>query len=108
MLKFVYFSSKDKVWVGPIGILAFVILYMTPNHIHFFDQKYLHMFKIEKSIPFLAWNVWIYLSDYLYIAVVFTLLKDRENMNRIYYSQIMMLIFSMMVFVLYPTMYPRP
>jgi len=66
------------------------------------------MFQFEKSIPFIDWHIWVYISDYLYIGLVFIMLKDRQNMNRIYYSQILMLFFAMIFFTLYPTMYPRP
>jgi membrane-associated phospholipid phosphatase len=54
------------------------------------------------------WTIWFYISDYLYIAAVFVLLRNKENMNRIYYSQIAMLIFTMTVFFVIPTTYPRP
>ncbi|HOW16827.1 MAG TPA: phosphatase PAP2 family protein [bacterium] len=108
MLKIPFFSNKQKIWVGPLGIVAFMVFCMIPNHVHIFEPSLMYMFDFEKRVPFIDWTVWIYMSDYLYIGLVFFLLRERYNMNRIYYSQIMMLIFSMFIFMLYPTMFPRP
>lgn len=108
MLGLRFFNRNDKIWVGPLGILAFVIFYMLPNHFNIFEPSYIHLFSFEGLIPFIDWTVWIYMSDYLYIAIVFVLLKDKDNMNRIYYSQIMLLMVSMFIFFLLPVQYPRP
>ena len=108
MIKVPFFSNTQKWWVGPLGIAAFVVLYMIPNHIHLFEPQTIYMFGFEPLIPFIDWSVFVYMSDYLYIGLVFFLLKERENMNKIYYSQILMLLFAMVVFTLYPTSYPRP
>ena len=108
MIKLPFFNNKQKVWVGPLGIVAFMVFYMIPNHLSLFQVHYLHMFEFEKNISFMDWSVWFYMSDYLYIAVVFTLLKNFENMNKIFYAQMMMLVFTMLVFLFYPTAYPRP
>jgi membrane-associated phospholipid phosphatase len=108
MLGLRFFDRKDKIWVGPLGIIAFVVFYMLPNHFNIFEPSYIHLFSFEELIPFIDWTVWIYMSDYLYIAIVFVLLKDKDNMNRIYYSQIILLMVSMFIFFLLPVQYPRP
>ncbi|MBN1113731.1 MAG: phosphatase PAP2 family protein, partial [Oligoflexia bacterium] len=41
-------------------------------------------------------------------GLAFFLFRERENMNRIYYSQVLMLFFAMIVFFIYPTAFPRP
>ena len=87
---------------------SFVVFYMIPNHVNVFTPSLLPMFGFEKALPFMGWTVWIYLSDYLYIAVAFILLSDKSNMNKIYYSQLMLLFASMFLFFLFPTTYPRP
>jgi len=103
-----FFSTEKKLWVGLLGILAFLIFYMLPNHVQFFTPMYLPMFEFEKNLPFIDWTIWFYISDYLFVAVVFILLKDRTNMNQIFYSQILVLIVSMLIFFLFPTAFPRP
>ena len=107
-MKLPFFNRSQKRWVGPLGIIAFVIFYMIPNHINLFTPSVLPMFGFERTLPFMGWTVWIYLSDYLYIAVAFILLSDKSNMNKIYYSQLMLLFASMFLFFLFPTVYPRP
>ncbi|MFH1222784.1 MAG: phosphatase PAP2 family protein [Pseudomonadota bacterium] len=107
-MKLPFFNNKDKPWVGILGILAFLLLYLLPNHIQLFNPMYLPSFEFENNIPFIDWTIWFYMSDYLCVAVVFILLKDRENMNRIFYSQILALITAMLIFFVLPTTYPRP
>lgn len=107
-MKIAFFNNKQKLWVGPLGILAFILLYLLPNHIRLFAPMYLPMFEFENNIPFIDWTIWIYLSDYLFVAVVFTLLKERKNMNQIFYSQMLLLVVSMIIFFLLPTTFPRP
>ena len=103
-----FFSSKQKLWVGLLGICSFMLFYMLPNHFNFFTPSQLHLFNFEKQIPFIDWTIWFYVSDYLYIAAAFTLLQNKDNMNKIFYSQIAMLIFAMFIFFILPTAYPRP
>ena len=103
-----FFKNSQKIWMGPLGILAFIIFYMTPNHIHLFVPSYLPMFSFEKAIPFMDWTVWVYVSDYLYIGLAFMLFSEKENMNKIYYSQMLLLFVSMIIFFMLPTTYPRP
>lgn len=107
-MKFPFFKRSQKYWVGPLGILAFVVFYMTPNHFVVFEPKYLFFFDFEKSVPFLNWSIWVYLSDYLYIGLVFMLLKEKNNMNKLFYSQVLLLFFSMFIFFFFPTTFPRP
>lgn len=103
-----FFDSKQKPWVGLLGIIAFMVFYMAPNHLKFFSPLYLNMWGFEKEIPFMDWTIWFYISDYFFIGAVFILLTNKENMNRIFYSQIAMLIFTMVIFFIIPTTYPRP
>jgi len=107
-MRLYFFSSRQKFWVGILGICSFMLFYMLPNHFNFFTPTQLYLFEVEKQIPFIDWTIWFYVSDYLYIALVFILLQDKENMNRIFYSQITMLIFAMFIFFFLPTAYPRP
>jgi membrane-associated phospholipid phosphatase len=107
-LKVPFFNNRQKIWVGPLGIILFVICYMTPNHIQIFEPSYLHLFDFEKAIPFIDWSLWIYMTSYIYVALVFILLRKKENMNHIFYAQILLLFIGMVIFFVYPTVYPRP
>jgi membrane-associated phospholipid phosphatase len=102
------FNNEQKIWVGPVGILLFVILYMLPNHFPLFDSHTLPLLGFEKDLPIMPWTVWFYTSDYLYVALVFTLLSEKENMNRIFKGEMIILFISMIIFFLFPTIYPRP
>jgi membrane-associated phospholipid phosphatase len=102
------FNSKQKVWVGPLGITSFVVLYMLPNHISLFEPHLLPFLDFEKNMAIMPWTVWLYVSDYLYIATAFVILSEKDNMNMIFRGQILLLFVSMFIFFLWPTAYPRP
>ena len=108
MLRLPFFDKKNKLWFGLAGAIAFLVMYMLPNHLHFYKPHYIYMFDIEHIIPFIDWTIFIYMSDYIFVALVFYLLKDKQNMNRIFYSQLMLLFVAMIIFFIYPTAYPRP
>ena len=107
-LKVPFYSNKQKIWVGPLGIMLFVICYMIPNHIQIFEPSYLYLFDFEKTIPFMDWTIWIYMSSYIYVALAFILLRQKENMNHVFYAQMLFLLIAMVFFFIYPTAYPRP
>jgi len=107
-LKVPFFNNRQKIWVGPMGIILFGIFYMTPNHIQIFEPSYLHLFDFEKAIPFIDSTIWIYMSSYIYVALAFILLRKKENMNHVFYAQMLFLLVAMIFFFIYPTAYPRP
>ncbi|MBN1115214.1 MAG: hypothetical protein JXA66_07730, partial [Oligoflexia bacterium] len=67
-MKLPFFNNKQKAWVGPLGIVVFMLCYMVPNHLVFFKPASLPFFVFEQSIPFIDWTIWFYISDYLYIG----------------------------------------
>jgi membrane-associated phospholipid phosphatase len=107
-MKLVFFKKKDKLKLIVLACFAFLFFYMLPNHISIFTPKYLNLLEFEKKIPFLSWTIWVYMSDYVFIVLAFYILKDRININRMFYSFIVFCILSMFVFYLYPVTYPRP
>jgi len=107
-MKLYYFEIKDKTKLIIIAIFAFLFFYMLPNHISFFSANYLKLFNFEQKIPLITWTIWVYMSDYIYIILAFSILKNRTNINRMFYSFIVFCFLSSIVFYLYPTTYPRP
>lgn len=108
MIKLPFFDKKHKIWVGLLGLVLALIFYTIPNRIQIFETSYLTLFNIEKALPFIDWTIWIYISFFIYIILVFILLKQKENMNRLFYAQMLLLFVSMIIYYLFPIGYPRP
>lgn len=88
-------------------IITAIFLYLASNHFHFTAPVYLTLSPLEKSIPFLPNTIWIYLSEYILFGVIFFLCRDTENLNRYFYAFLFMQFTSVLIFCLWPTIYPR-
>jgi len=93
--------------MGILLLITAAFLYLASNHFHFTAPEYLPMSPMENSIPFLPYTIWIYLSEYILFVVIFFLCKDTENLNRYFYAFLFMQVTSVLIFCLWPTIYPR-
>jgi membrane-associated phospholipid phosphatase len=62
---------------------------------------------VDLSVPFLPNTVWFYLSEYFFFIFVYLLCKRSENLNRYFYSFLTLQFISGLIFILWPTTYPR-
>src|SRR5262245_33157139 len=94
----------------PMGFLLFaiaVVLYLPANHIHFFTSQLLPMSWIDTLVPFAPNTVWIYISEYIFFPVVYYTCKDLINLNRYFYSFLVLQVISVFIFWIWPTTYLR-
>jgi membrane-associated phospholipid phosphatase len=89
-----------------LGVFA-VFLYVITNHLHFFTPQLLPMSWIDKTIPFIPQTVWIYISEYVFFIAVYLTCKDMINLNKYIYSIMGLQIVSVLIFIFWPTTYPR-
>jgi membrane-associated phospholipid phosphatase len=88
---------------GIIGIL----LYLTSNHYHILPPQLLPLTRLDQVVPFLPHTVWIYLSEYIFFGAVYYTCKDILNLNKYIYSIMSLQVFSVLIFWIWPTTYPR-
>jgi len=100
-------SHENKYVMGILLFVTAAFLYLASNHFYFTAPQYLTMSPLENSIPFLPHTIWIYLSEYILFVVLYFLCRDIENLNRFFYSFIFMQLTSVLIFCLWPTIYPR-
>jgi membrane-associated phospholipid phosphatase len=86
---------------------AFVVLYLGTNHLNVFSPHYLPLFAFENLIPFVPWTVIIYLSTFPLVAAALLLVR-REDLHKSVVTIIKIILFLSLVFLFYPTTYPRP
>jgi membrane-associated phospholipid phosphatase len=100
-------SHENKYVMGFLLLITAAFLYLASNHFHFSDPEYLMLSSLENRIPFLPYTIWIYLSEYILFVVIFFLCKETENLNRYFYAFLFMQFTSVLIFCLWPTIYPR-
>lgn len=94
----------------PAGLAIFVsasVLYLASNHFHVFAPIELQRTWVDLAVPFMPNTVWIYLSEYLFFPVVYVACRDTANLSKYMYSFLSLQLVSCLVFVAWPTTYPR-
>ncbi len=90
-----------------IGGASTLILYQWTNRVHFTEPELLRFGIVDGWMPFTPWTVWIYFTEYLFFLLAYFGLKNYENVTRYFYSYMAILLFSILVFILYPVTFPR-
>lgn len=102
-----WITKETKLICGFIAFSFAALIYMAANHFPVFPPQQLQMTWFDRIIPFVPSTVWIYVSEYLYFAVVFLLCRDMKNLNKYLYSFLALQVVSVAIFYLWPTTYPR-
>jgi membrane-associated phospholipid phosphatase len=102
-----FITEKNKVVVGIGAFIIGAIIYLASNHFLLFTPHYLPLTPVDNAIPFIPATVWIYITEYFLFAVAYLMCHDLLNLNKYLYSMMTMQIVSIIIFMLYPTIYPR-
>jgi len=96
-------------WVFFIFTYIWAIsLYLFSNRVHIFPVHLLPLTPIDIWVPYMPWTGWIYIGVYFIPLGCTVIVKDPADIKRIVYSFLAMTTVCTTVFVLYPTVYPRP
>lgn len=100
--------DQRKKWpVFAFGYICFCILYTFTGNVHFRPPALLPVSPIDEAVPFIAWTVWIYISQFVFLFYCLWLLKYSMSISRAFYSMGLASLLSFIVFILYPTLMPR-
>lgn len=100
-------SESNKIWVSVGYAFLFLLLFSPTNHFHLFKPTLLPFTPIDRNVPFMPYSMWIYISDYVFFFVAFFVAKDILTLNKYLYALFFLLIATVIVFILFPTTYPR-
>ncbi len=103
----IFMTKENKYPMGFILSIPAVGLYLISNHFHFFTPQLLPLSWIDSIVPFIPNSVWIYTSEYLFFIVVYVTCKDMINLNKYLYSYLILQVISVLIFLVWPTTYPR-
>ncbi|MCI0490891.1 MAG: phosphatase PAP2 family protein [Blastocatellia bacterium] len=98
---------KKKWPVFAAGYVCFCILYTFTGHVHLRPPARLPLSPVDTAVPFMAWTVWIYISQFGFLVYCLWLLNDSVHISRTLYSMGLASLLSFSVFILYPTTFPR-
>lgn len=93
-------------WFGG-WYVGFCVLYLGTGLTHLRVPVALPLLSLDALIPFLPWTVWIYLSQFLFLALGIGVLQTPSVISRVWYAMCLASLLSSGVFLCYPMTYPR-
>jgi membrane-associated phospholipid phosphatase len=100
-------TESNRILAGFMLFSLASLLYGISNHLHFIEPRLLRMTAWDQGLPFVPYTVWIYISEYIYCVLIYCLCRDTLNLNKYLYSFISLQTMSVLIFILWPTTYPR-
>jgi membrane-associated phospholipid phosphatase len=100
--------DRRKRWVvAALGYIAFCLLYTVTGNLHLRPPVELAPSGFDRQTPLLVWTVWIYHSQFLFLAFAVAALKKAETISRTLYAMGLASLVSFLIFALYPTTISR-
>jgi len=103
----IFLTKSNKHLVGIVWFSFAALLYITSNHFKIFEPFLLKMSFFDQIIPFIPETVWIYVTEYFLFISVYLFTKDLDNTNKYLYSFMGLQTFSVLIFWIFPTTFPR-
>lgn len=82
-------------------------LYLATNHFSIHSHHRLPVLWIDRAIPFYPESVWIYISEWAFLPLAYLRCRDLVQLNRYVYSYLFLQLVCMVIFLVWPTTYPR-
>lgn len=96
-----------KYAAGAAVALCAAALYLLPNRLAGADGALLPLTTFDRLVPFLPWTGWIYAAVYVFLVTAFVGMRDLAVATRFLYACLFAQIVAAVVFVAFPTVYPR-
>jgi membrane-associated phospholipid phosphatase len=90
-----------------VGGAATLLLYRWTNRNPLTSPVLLEFGAVDKVMPFWTWTIWIYITEYLIFLCAYFGLRNKEHVTRYFYSYMAILLFSVVIFMIYPVAFPR-
>lgn len=100
-------GANDRLVYFFIGAVSTIILYQWTNRTHLLEPSVLQFTSVDQAMPFVPWTIWIYFTEYLIFIVSWIGLESDNNRTKYFYSYMAILILSTLVFLVWPTTFPR-
>jgi membrane-associated phospholipid phosphatase len=88
-------------------VLLCALLYYVPQHWHRGTPTLLPLTFVDRLVPFWPLSGLVYFAAFAFLAGTFLALRDFDAATRFLYANLLAQVLAAMVFVLWPTTYPR-
>jgi membrane-associated phospholipid phosphatase len=102
-----FLTHQNKYTIGFLVFLSCGLLYLSSNHFHLRQPRYLPLAWVDENTPFIPVTVWVYFSEYVYFPLIYVRCRDIVNANKFLYSYFALWVVSCVIFWVFPTTYPR-
>jgi membrane-associated phospholipid phosphatase len=82
-------------------------MYFIPQHWQFAQPVELPLTALDRAIPFWPATGLVYFGAFLFLLFTFFTLRDREQVTRFLYANLLAQGIGMLIFLFWPTQYPR-
>jgi membrane-associated phospholipid phosphatase len=101
--------SRKSRWLYFSLVYAYVVvLYVLSNHQNWFEHHTLPLTGLDTGIPFLPWTGWAYIMVYFFPLFSATMMERPRDIRAAIVGFIFVTTLSFGIFLMYPTVYPRP
>jgi membrane-associated phospholipid phosphatase len=90
-----------------IGYFLFCLFYLSAGYIHLITPKILIQNVIDQHIPFMAWTIWIYLSQFFILFLALWIDYDDVQRTITYYAFLLAIFIAFVFFLIFPVEMPR-
>jgi membrane-associated phospholipid phosphatase len=90
-----------------VGGAATLFLYPLTNRHLFIEPQLLRFDAVDQIMPFWTWTIWLYVTEYIIFLCAYFGLRTKEDVTRYWYAYMAILLFSLVVFVVFPVTFPR-
>ncbi len=105
-MPFLYAKEKRLFFCGVLSFW-FMFFYGVPNHFSPFSPLIVPETEFDHVVSFQPAMIWIYISTYVYMFVMYFLLKKEDNLNKVLYSYTATVFIGSVIFFFFPTEIPR-
>jgi membrane-associated phospholipid phosphatase len=100
-------TPEKKIYVPGLVSVSGAGLYLFFNRFNLYQPQELPLLWPDREIPLWAESVWIYISIYFMYGITYYLAKDLVNLSKYLYASLFQVLFSVSIFMVWPTTYPR-
>lgn len=85
----------------------YVTLYFASSVFYIGQAGYFMLTPLDHGLPFLPWTSLVYVMLYPFLFYMCFDIKNYQNLNKVLYAFMFLIISSCLIFILYPVAYPR-
>ncbi len=100
-------STRGHFIAALLAIAVCAPMYFLPQRWHVGTPSELPLTALDRAIPFWPASGVVYFGAFLFLIATFLSLRDREQATRFLYANVLAQIIGMLIFVFWPTQYPR-